>query len=76
MPERERVTRQPDGEPSLNVYYELVAGATFELRRYLQLDSVSGGGPNTEPCAYMTPLQSAEDRQKVVVSYARLVAAL
>jgi myosin-18 len=76
MPGRERVTRQPDGEPSLNVYYELVAGATFELRRYLQLDSVSGGGPNTEPCAYMTPLQSAEDRQKVAVSYARLVAAL
>ncbi|XP_046442459.1 unconventional myosin-XVIIIa-like isoform X2 [Daphnia pulex] len=77
MPERERVTRRPDGEPSFNVFYELVAGATGELRRYLQLDSVSGGGgPNAEPCAYMTPLQSAEDRQKAAVSYARLVAAL
>ena len=77
MPERERVTRRPEGEPSFNVFYELVAGATGELRRYLQLDSVSGGGgPNAEPCAYMTPLQSAEDRQKAAVSYARLVAAL
>jgi myosin-18 len=76
MPERERVTRRPDGEPSFNVFYELVAGATGELRRYLQLDSVSGGGSNAEPCAYMTPLQSAEDRQKAAVSYARLVAAL
>ena len=73
MPERERVTRRPDGEPSFNVFYELVAGATGELRRYLQLDSVS---TMAEPCAYMTPLVSAEDRQKAAVSYARLVAAL
>lgn len=71
MPERERVTRRPEGEPSFHVFYELVAGATGELRRYLQLDNTSA-----EPCAFMTPLQTAEDRQKAAVSYARLVAAL
>ena len=71
MPERERVTRRPEGEPSFHVFYELVAGATGELRRHLQLDNTS-----TEPCAFMTPLQTTEDRQKAAVSYARLVAAL
>lgn len=74
MPERERVTRRPEGEPSFNVFYELVAGATGELRRYLQLENISTN--TNEPCAFMTPLQSAEERQKAAVSYARLVAAL
>lgn len=81
MPERERVTRRPDGQPSFHVFYELVAGATGELRRYLQLDSsssttTSSSGSNSETCAFMTPLVTAEDRQKAAVSYARLVAAL
>ncbi|KAI9561532.1 hypothetical protein GHT06_012491 [Daphnia sinensis] len=76
MPERERVTRRPEGEPSFNVFYELVAGATGELRRYLQLENISSASNTSEQCAFMTPLQSTEDRQKAAVSYARLVAAL
>ena len=77
MPERERVTRRPDGQPSFHVFYELVAGATGELRRHLQLDSsTTTAAISSEPCAFMTPLQTAEDRQKAAVSYARLVAAL
>lgn len=71
MPERERVTRRPEGEPTFQVFYELVAGATGELRRYLQLDHEASAS-----CAFMTPLQSAEDRQKATVSFARLLAAL
>ncbi len=55
MPERERMTRRPEGEPTFHVFYELVAGATGELRRHLLLDNIS---PATEPCAFMTPLQS------------------
>lgn len=78
MPERERVTRRPEGQPSFHVFYELVAGATGELRRYLQLDNTTNSSSSStlnEPCAFMTPLQTAEDRQKAAVSYARLVAA-
>lgn len=55
MPERERVTRRPNGEPTFHIFYELVAGATGELRRYLQLDGVPSA---SEPCAFMTPLQT------------------
>ena len=53
MPEKDRVTNRPEGEPTFHVFYELVAGASGELRKYLHLDSVASG----EPCAFMTPLQ-------------------
>ena len=53
MPERERVTSRTGGEPTFHVFYELVAGASCELRKYLHLDGVA----LTEPCAFMTPLQ-------------------
>ena len=53
MPERERVTRRPEGEPTFHVFYELVAGVSGDLRKYLHLDNIVAG----EPCAFMTPLQ-------------------
>ena len=54
MPERQRVTRRPAGQPTFHVFYEMIAGATGPLRRHLQLDNA------TEPCSFMTPLQTVK----------------
>jgi myosin-18 len=50
--ERQRVTRWPTGQPTFHVFYEMIAGATGQLRRHLQLDNIS------EPCSFMNPLQT------------------
>jgi len=54
MPERQTVTRRSDGQPTFHVFYELLAGATPELRKKLFLDNIS----SAEPCAFLIPLQT------------------
>lgn len=51
MLEKTRVVRRPEGEPTFNVFYQMLAGLDSKLRRDLYLDNLN------QPNLFMTPLQ-------------------
>ncbi|XP_069699013.1 unconventional myosin-XVIIIa isoform X2 [Periplaneta americana] len=71
LAERSRVARRPEGEPTFHIFYRLLAGVEGSLRRELHLDNVTG-----EPNMFMTPLQKHEDKQKAMLEFARVCAAM
>ncbi|ESO91677.1 hypothetical protein LOTGIDRAFT_163407 [Lottia gigantea] len=70
MLEKTRVVRRPEGEPTFNIFYEMLAGLDSQLRNELQLQVL------TEPNLFMTPLQKNEDRQKATTNWAKVLNAL
>ena len=48
--EKSRVVRRPEGEPSFNVFYQMMAGLDSKTRKELYLDNIN------EPNLFMTPL--------------------
>ena len=66
MLEKSRITRRPEGEPTFNVFYQMLAGVSSQLRKELQLDNLN------EPNLFMTPLQRVSTRL-ITVSIIRLV---
>ncbi|XP_070204311.1 unconventional myosin-XVIIIa-like isoform X2 [Littorina saxatilis] len=69
MFEKSRVIRRPEGEPTFNVLYYLLAGVDAHLRNELHLQNL------TEPNQFMTPLQKDYDRQKATNEFGRVLQA-
>ena len=51
MLEKTRVVRRPDGEPNFNIFYLMLSGLDPQIKRELNLESLS------DPNLFMTPLQ-------------------
>ncbi|KAL4224255.1 TRAFAC class myosin-kinesin ATPase superfamily [Mactra antiquata] len=66
MFEKTRVVRRPEGEPTFNVFYQLLAGVDSKLRSELQLNNLN------DPNLFMTPLQKAEDKQRAIQYWGKI----
>ncbi|KAK6192213.1 hypothetical protein SNE40_003722 [Patella caerulea] len=65
--EKSRVVRRPEGEPTFNIFYEMLAGLDSQFRNELQLQVLN------ETNLFMTPLQKNDDRQKATQNWAKVI---
>jgi myosin-18 len=67
MLEKARVVRRPEGEPTFNIFYQMMAGLDGQTKKDLYLDNLN------EPNLFMTPLQRIEDKTKAGVAFNKIV---
>ena len=65
--EKSRVVRRPEGEPTFNIFYQMLAGLDGNIKRELYLDNLN------DPNLFLTPLQRLEDKTKAGVAFNKLV---
>ena len=61
--EKSRVIRRPEGEPTFNIFYQMLAGLDSQSKREFHLDNLN------DPNLFLTPLQRMEDRTKASVAF-------
>ncbi|KAL0102829.1 hypothetical protein PUN28_018253 [Cardiocondyla obscurior] len=69
--EKSRIGRRANGDPTFHAVYRLLAGAEGALRKELHLTNLVA-----ENNPFVTPLQKHEDKQRAMVEFNRIVAAL
>lgn len=69
--EKTRIGRRINGDPTFHAVYRLLAGAEGALRKELNLTNLVA-----ENNPFITPLQKHEDKQRAMVEFNRIVAAL
>ncbi|XP_066594077.1 unconventional myosin-XVIIIa isoform X2 [Prorops nasuta] len=69
--EKSRIGRRTNGDPTFHAVYRLLAGAEGALRKELHLTNLVA-----ENNPFVTPLQKHEDKQRAMVEFNRIVAAL
>ncbi|XP_033212416.1 unconventional myosin-XVIIIa [Belonocnema kinseyi] len=69
--EKSRIGRRGNGDPTFHAVYRLLAGAEGALRKELNLTNLVA-----ENNPFITPLQKHEDKQRAMVEFNRIIAAL
>lgn len=64
--EKSRVVRRPEGEPTFNIFYQMLAGLDSSLKREFYLENLN------EPNLFLTPLQRMEDKTKASVAFNKI----
>ncbi len=65
--EKSRVIRRPEGEPTFNIFYQMLAGLDGQSKREFYLENLN------EPNLFMTPLQRMEDKTKACVAFNKII---
>ena len=66
MLEKSRVIRRPEGEPTFNIFYQMLAGLDSQTKKELYLDNLN------EPNLFLTPLQRMEDKSKASLAFQKI----
>ena len=64
--EKSRVIRRPEGEPTFNIFYQMLAGLDSSSKREFSLENLN------EPNLFLTPLQRMEDKTKASVMFNKI----
>ena len=64
--EKSRVIRRPEGEPTFNIFYQMLSGLDANLKREFYLENLN------EPNLFLTPLQRMEDKTKATVMFNKI----
>ena len=67
MLEKSRVIRRPEGEPTFNIFYQMLAGLDSQSKKDLYLDNLN------EPNLFLTPLQRMEDKSKASLAFQKIL---